>query len=142
MEKIISQLCEKEELPKRNEICLKNQQLKELESILKKLENHKYDPKCKFCILHPIVKQKREKELEIQELNKVIENLTKNLEISLEECNKIEEDEKIFLDIQQKLNEKTKKLSTVENILVKMELEIEKSLNKQEMIPYPLVKHI
>ena len=90
-EKIFQKM--KEELPKRNEICLKNQQLKELESILKKLENHKYDPKCKFCILHPIVKQKREKELEIQELNKVIENLTKNLEISLEECNKIEEDE-------------------------------------------------
>ena len=129
-----------EEQPKRIELKYKIQQEIELLDLLKELENHKYDPKCKFCIKNPIIKQKESKKEELKKLQQNIKLLQQNINISDENGNILEEQHKLISQVNNKLNEKKEKLIMLDNTISKMELEFEKTKNQQEKINQILEK--
>ena len=43
---------------------------KDIIDFIKALESHEYDPKCVYCMKHPVVKQKMEKEKELMNIEK------------------------------------------------------------------------
>jgi len=101
----------------------------ELKSLLKNYENHEYDPKCKFCMKHPIIKQKEEKEIQLKNIQQEISNIKKNLKTKDPESIEVK-----YLDIQSKLQEKQTKLITLDALVIKIELELEKLLISQEKL--------
>lgn len=48
---------------------------KDVIDFIKALESHEYDPKCMYCIKHPTVKQKVEKERELLNIEKEMKEL-------------------------------------------------------------------
>ena len=119
----------KEEEPLREDLKKLKKEENEIQSLLKNLENHEYDPKCKFCIKHPIIKQKEEKTILLKEIKNNINLIKKSITIeNHEEINqKLDE-------IKQKLQEKESKLTILETTVIKLELEYEKNSNIQEKI--------
>ena len=105
------------------------QEENDIQSLLKNLENHEYDPKCKFCIKHPIVQQKDEKISQLKIIQKEINHLQKS--ISIKNPQEIKDNLK---NIQEKLQEKQLKLSNLDTLIIKLELDFEKAKNIQEKI--------
>ena len=98
---------------------------------IKALESHEYDPKCHYCMKHPIIRQKTDKENEI--LNIGIE--MKQIQNKLGEFN-FEVENEIYIqqmsELKEKLEVKTSKKIMLETAIAKMELEIEKETNIKE----------
>ena len=82
---------------------------------LKDLESHEYDPNCKFCIKHPIVKQKKEKEDELTEILKLIP-------IELES-----------ITIKEKIDIKNEKKISLESTIAKIDIEFEENKNIKKL---------
>jgi len=108
----------------RKELEFKIKEKQNLEKILKSLETHEYDPKCKFCIKNPIVKQKKEKESELKTLKELISST--KISIHNEQGLLLEEEYEKSKEAQTKLTEKVLKLSYLENQITKLEIELEK----------------
>lgn len=128
LENPIYSTLEKEELLHKT-LQNKLQEEKDLSNLLKNLENHEYDPNCKFCMKHPIVKQKEEKIIQLKELEKEIRNLKKSITIQ-----DIKETQNNLQEIKSKLLEKQNKLIVLESTIAKIELDIEKVSNQQEKL--------
>ena len=101
------------------------------------LESHEYDPKCIYCMKHPMVKQKMEKEKELWNIEKEMKEICEvglaNFDFEGANESYIES----MLELKEKLEEKKSKKITLESSIAKMELEIEKDANileKQEDI--------
>lgn len=111
---------------------------------IRELESHEYDPKCVYCMKHPIVKQKMEKEKEMQSIEKEMEEIC---EVGLADFNFEGENESYIqsmAELKEKLEEKKSKKLTLESSIAKIELEIEKEANileKQEDIKNKLAEN-
>lgn len=111
---------------------------------IRELESHEYDPKCVYCMKHPIVKQKMEKEKEMRNIEKEMKEIC---EVGLSDFNFEGENESYIqsmMELKEKLEEKKSKKLTLESSIAKMELEIEKEANileKQEEIKNKLVEN-
>ena len=109
---------------------------------IKELESHEYDPKCVYCMKHPIVKQKMEKEKELISIEKEMKELCGALSGFDFDTN----DSYIqsMVELKEKLDEKKSKKIMLESSIAKMELEIEKEENiieKQEDIKSKLAEN-
>jgi len=108
------------------------------------LESHEYDPKCIYCMKHPIVKQKMEKEKELLNIEKEMKEISERELADFDfEC---ENDSYIqsMAELKDKLEEKKSKKIILESSIAKMELEIEKEANiieKQEDIKNKLAEN-
>ncbi len=95
---------------------------------IKALESHEYDPKCIYCMKHPTIKQKMEKENEL--LN--IENEMKDIQCGGGELanfdfeNTNESYIQSMVELKEKLEDKKSKKIMLELSIAKIELEIEK----------------
>jgi len=94
---------------------------------IKALESHEYDPKCIYCVKHPTVKQKMEKEKELCDIEKEMEELRGALVGFDFDTN--ESYIQSMAEIKEKLEEKKSKKITLESSIAKIELEIEKEAN-------------
>jgi exonuclease SbcC len=112
---------------------------------IKALESHEYDPKCIYCVKHPTVKQKMEKEKEFINIKKEMKEIrsAKNLaDFDFEGVN--ESYIQSMAELKEKLEEKKFKKITLEASIAKMELEIEKEVNileKQDDIKNKLAEN-
>ena len=112
---------------------------------IKALESHEYDPKCIYCVKHPTVKQKMEKEKELMNIEKEMKEIrsAKNLvDFDFEGAN--ESYIQSMAELKEKLEEKKFKKITLEASIAKMELEIEKEVNileKQDDIKNKLAEN-
>jgi len=111
----------KEEIPLQLNLVQKQQEEKDLLKIIRELDSHEYDPKCKFCVKHPIVKQKQEKKEELKKVQNELESLKKKIVVQ-----NPQEIEKNFNETKEKLSEKEKKILSLDSILMKMEMQLEK----------------
>ncbi len=107
------------------------------------LESHEYDPKCIYCMKHPMVKQKVEKERELLNIEKEMKELRGG---SLTDFDFDTNDSYIqsMVELKEKLEEKKSKKIMLESSIAKMELEIEKEVNileKQEDIKNKLAEN-
>lgn len=110
---------------------------------IKALESHEYDPKCVYCMKHPTVKQKVEKEKELLNIEKEIKEICGG---DLADFDFDTNDSYIqsMADLKEKLEEKKSKKIMLESSIAKMELEIEKEANileKQEDIKNKLAEN-
>lgn len=120
---------------KRNEEIHKKYQVlfvkkRDVFDFIKALESHEYDPKCIYCLKHPTVKQKMEKEKELMNIEKEMKEIisAKNLsDFDFEGAN--ESYIQSMTELKEKLEEKKFKKITLEASIAKMELEIEKEVN-------------
>lgn len=109
---------------------------------IKALESHEYDPKCVYCMKHPIVKQKMEKERELLNIEKEIKEICGALA-----CFDFDTNDSYIqsmAELKEKLEEKKSKKIMLESSVAKMELEIEKEeniLEKQEDIRNKLAEN-
>ncbi len=107
------------------------------------LESHEYDPKCVYCMKHPIVKQKMEKEKELRNIEKEMKEICgaiSGFDFEGENDSYI----KSMAELKEKLEEKKSKKIMLESSIAKMELEIEKQANileKQEDIKNKLAEN-
>ena len=135
---------------KRNEEIHKKYQVlfvkkRDVLDFIKALESHEYDPKCIYCVKHPTVKQKMEKEKELMNIEKEMKEIrsAKNLvDFDFEGAN--ESYIQSMAELKEKLEEKKFKKITLEASIAKMELEIEKEVNileKQEDIKNKLAEN-
>ena len=107
------------------------------------LESHKYDPNCVYCMKHPVVKQKTEKEKEMRNIEKEMEELRGG---TLAGFDFDTNDSYIqsMAELKEKLEEKKSKKIMLESSIAKIELEIEKEVNileKQEDIKNKLAEN-
>jgi len=108
------------------------------------LESHEYDPKCVYCMKHPVVKQKVEKEKEMRGIEKEMKEIC---EVGLAGFDFEGENESYIqsmAELKDKLEEKKSKKIMLESSIAKMELEIEKEANileKQEDIKNKLAEN-
>jgi len=117
-----------DETPLRNKL---NEFYKErdlIKNFIKELKNHKYDPKCKFCIQHPTVKTIKEKEKELDDINIKIE------EIIVEVKDNMEEDKNKLDFLNSKIEEKNNKILILDNTIIKLEYELERIKVVEEKI--------
>lgn len=105
----------------------KNQALE----FIKALESHEYDPKCKYCIKHPIIRQKTEKENEIIDINLEMKQIQSGL-ADFDFEGKNEPYIQSILELKEKLEAKKSKKIMLETSIAKMELEVEKETNIKE----------
>ena len=112
-------------------------------NFIRELESHEYDPKCVYCMKHPVVKQKMEKEKELLNIEKEMEELRGALAgFDFEGENELYIQS--MVELKEKLEEKKSKKITLESSIAKMELEIEKEANileKQEDIKNKLAEN-
>jgi len=116
---------------------------REVIDFIKELESHEYDPKCIYCMKHPTVKQKVEKEKEMRNIEKEMKELRGG---SLAGFDFDTNDSYIesMVDLKEKLEEKKSKKIMLEASIAKIELEIEKEVNileKQEDIKNKLAEN-
>ena len=116
---------------------------KDVIDFIKALESHEYDPKCMYCIKHPTVKQKVEKEGELLNIEKEMKELRGG---SLADFDFDTNDSYIqsMVELKEKLEEKKSKKIILESSIAKMELDIEKEANileKQEDIRNKLAEN-
>ena len=111
---------------------------------IKALESHEYDPKCVYCMKHPTVKQKVEKEKELRNIEKEMKEICEvglaNFDFEVANESYIES----MLELKEKLEEKKSKKLTLESSIAKLELEIEKEVNileKQDDIKNKLAEN-
>lgn len=110
---------------------------------IKALESHEYDPKCVYCMKHPVVKQKMEKETEMRSIEKEMEELRGAL-AGFDFEGENESYIQSMAELKEKLEEKKSKKIILESSIAKMELEIEKEANileKQEDIKNKLAEN-
>jgi DNA repair exonuclease SbcCD ATPase subunit len=113
---------------------------------IRALESHEYDPKCIYCVKHPTVKQKMEKENELRNIEKEMKEIRSrggNLaNFDFEGAN--ESYIQSMSELKEKLEEKKSKKIILEASIAKIELEIEKEANileKQEDIKNKLTEN-
>lgn len=98
---------------------------------IKALESHEYDPKCKYCMKHPIIRQKIEKENELLDIGIKMREIQNELsEFNFEGENEIYIQQ--MSELKEKLEVKKSKKIMLETSIAKMELEIEKETNIKE----------
>ena len=98
---------------------------------IKALESHEYDPKCKYCMKHPIIRQKMEKENELLDIGIKMREIQNELsEFNFEGENEIYIQQ--MSELKEKLEVKKSKKIMLETSIAKMELEIEKETNIKE----------
>ena len=110
---------------------------------IKALESHEYDPKCVYCMKHPIVKQKMEKEKELRNIEKEMEEIHGGVLASFD-FDTNDSYIQSMAELKEKLEEKKSKKIMLESSIAKMELEIEKEeniLEKQEDIRNKLAEN-
>lgn len=98
---------------------------------IKALESHEYDPKCKYCMKHPIIRQKMEKENEILNIEIEMKEIQSGL-ADFDFKGKNEPYIQSMVELKEKLEAKTSKKTILETSIAKMELEIEKETNIKE----------
>jgi DNA repair exonuclease SbcCD ATPase subunit/DNA repair exonuclease SbcCD nuclease subunit len=111
---------------------------------IKQLESHEYDPKCIYCMKHPVIKQKIEKEKELTSIEKEMKELHKGELESFDFENENDSYIQSMVELKEKLEEKKSKKILLESSISKMELEIEKEANileKQEDIKNKLAEN-
>ena len=116
---------------------------KDIINFIKALESHEYDPKCVYCMKHPIVKQKMEKETEIRNIEKEMEE-HRGGTLAGFDFDTNDSYIQSMAELKEKLEEKKSKKIMLESSIAKMELEIEKEANileKQEDIKNKLVEN-
>jgi DNA repair exonuclease SbcCD ATPase subunit/DNA repair exonuclease SbcCD nuclease subunit len=116
---------------------------KDVIDFIKALESHEYDPKCIYCMKHPTVKQKVEKERELLNIEKEMKEIRGG---SLTDFDFDTNDSYIqsMVELKEKLEEKKSKKIMLESSIAKMELDIEKEANileKQEDIRKKLAEN-
>lgn len=107
------------------------------------LESHEYDPKCVYCMKHPVVKQKVEKEKELRNIEKEMKEICEE-KLSDFDFNTNDSYIESMVELKEKLEEKKSKKIMLEASISKMELEIEKEANileKQEDIRNKLAEN-
>ena len=107
------------------------------------LESHKYDPNCVYCMKHPVVKQKTEKEKEMRNIEKEMEELRGGTLAGFDFDTNDSYIESMA-ELKEKLEEKRSKKIMLESSIAKIELEIEKEVNileKQEDIKNKLAEN-
>jgi DNA repair exonuclease SbcCD ATPase subunit len=110
---------------------------------IKALESHEYDPKCVYCMKHPIVKQKMEKEKELLNIEKEMREIHEGVLAGFD-FDTNDSYIQSMAELKEKLEEKKSKKITLESSIAKMELEIEKDeniLEKQEDIRNKLAEN-
>jgi len=111
---------------------------------IKALESHEYDPKCIYCVKHPTVKQKMEKEKELMNIEKEMKDIRSEKNLADFDFDTNESYIQSMTELKEKLEEKKFKKITLEASIAKMELEIEKEANileKQEDIRNKLAEN-
>jgi DNA repair exonuclease SbcCD ATPase subunit/DNA repair exonuclease SbcCD nuclease subunit len=101
------------------------------------LESHEYDPKCIYCMKHPTVKQKMEKENELRNIEKEMKEICGGNLADFDFEGENDSYIQSMVELKEKLEEKKSKKIMLETSISKMELEIEKEMNileKQEDI--------
>jgi DNA repair exonuclease SbcCD ATPase subunit/DNA repair exonuclease SbcCD nuclease subunit len=111
---------------------------------IRELESHEYDPKCIYCMKHPVVKQKMEKEKELWNIEKEMKEIREGELANFDFEGANESYIQSMAELKEKLEEKKSKKITLESSIAKMELEIEKEANileKQEDIKNKLAEN-
>jgi DNA repair exonuclease SbcCD ATPase subunit len=101
---------------------------KDIIDFIKALESHEYDPKCVYCMKHPIVKQKMEKEKELLNIEKEMREIHEGVLAGFD-FDTNDSYIQSMAELKEKLEEKKSKKITLESSIAKMELEIEKEAN-------------
>ena len=108
------------------------------------LESHEYDPKCVYCMKHPVVKQKMEKEKELMNIEKEMKEIHRGSLAGFDFEGANESYIQSMVELKEKLEEKKSKKITLESSIAKMELDIEKEANileKQDDIKNKLAEN-
>ena len=117
---------------------------REIINFIRELESHEYDPKCIYCMKHPTVKQKVEKEKELLNIEKEMKELRGGTLAGFDFEGENDSYIESMVDLKEKLEEKKSKKIMLESSIAKMELEIEKEVNileKQEDIKNKLAEN-
>jgi len=112
-----------------HQLTILQEEEEKVSKLISDLEKHQYDPKCKFCIKHPIVQQKQDQMKLLQKIQSDITTKQKSITTK-----NFLETQNLFKQISEKLNEKMNKIPILDNQILKLELELEKINVIQEKI--------
>jgi DNA repair exonuclease SbcCD ATPase subunit len=99
----------------------------------KKLENHEFDPKCKYCMKYPVTGQKIQYQEDIAKIRENVETLTKEVKVLEKHIQTNEKYQKLYEDYMD-MNDRKKtaliKLERIDNKLLIANKDIEIIMNR------------